>query len=145
MNEQDLYDQAVTLLAKRDYASGEIKRCLKRYSSDEDSINSVMDRLISYHYLDDSRLIEKEIKKQLAKRHGPSRIKQELRQKGLELLAIEQALEDLDVDWFELAEELRIKKFGDELPTDPKEKAKQIRYLQYRGHTMGIIMELLSN
>lgn len=145
MNEQDLYDQAVTLLAKRDYASGEIKRCLKRYSSDEDSINSVMDRLISHHYLDDSRLIEKEIKKQLAKRHGPSRIKQELRQKGLELLAIEQALEDLDVDWFELAEELRIKKFGDELPTDPKEKAKQIRYLQYRGHTMGIIIELLSN
>jgi len=145
MNEQDLYDQAVTLLAKRDYASGEIKRYLKRYSSDEDSINSVMDRLISHHYLDDSRLIEKEIKKQLAKRHGPSRIKQELRQKGLELLAIEQALEDLDVDWFELAEELRIKKFGDELPTDPKEKAKQIRYLQYRGHTMGIIMELLSN
>jgi regulatory protein len=145
MNEQDLYDQAVTLLAKRDYASGEIKRCLKRYSSDEDSINLVMDRLISHHYLDDSRLIEKEIKKQLAKRHGPSRIKQELRQKGLELLAIEQALEDLDVDWFELAEELRIKKFGDELPTDPKEKAKQIRYLQYRGHTMGIIMELLSN
>ena len=145
MNEQDLYDQAVTLLAKRDYASGEIKRCLKRYSSDEDSINSVMDRLISHHYLDDSRFIEKEIKKQLAKRHGPSRIKQELRQKGLELLAIERALEDLDVDWFELAEELRIKKFGDELPTDPKEKAKQIRYLQYRGHTMGIIMELLSN
>ncbi|PMM38129.1 regulatory protein RecX [Vibrio lentus] len=145
MNEQDLYDQAVTLLAKRDYASGEIKRCLKRYSSDEDSINSVMDRLISHHYLDDSRLIEKEIKKQLAKRHGPSRIKQELRQKGLELLAIEQALEDLDVDWFELAEELRIKKFSDELPTDPKDKAKQIRYLQYRGHTMGIIMELLSN
>ncbi|NOI26668.1 regulatory protein RecX [Vibrio mediterranei] len=145
MHEQDLYDQAVTLLAKRDYASGEIKRCLKRYSSDEDSINSVMNRLISHHYLDDSRLIEKEIKKQLAKRHGPSRIKQELRQKGLELLAIEQALEDLDVDWFELAEELRIKKFGDELPTDPKEKAKQIRYLQYRGHTMGIIMELISN
>ena len=145
MNEQDLYDQAVTLLAKRDYASGEIKRCLKRYSSDEDSINSVMDRLISHHYLDDSRLIEKEIKKQLAKRHGPSRIKQELRQKGLELLAIEQALEDLDVDWFELADELRIKKFGDELPTDPKEKAKQIRYLQYRGHAMGIIIELLSN
>lgn len=104
-----------------------------------------MVRLISHHYLDDSRLIEKEIKKQLAKRHGPSRIKQELRQKGLELLAIEQALEDLDVDWFELAEELRIKKFGDELPTDPKEKAKQIRYLQYRGHAMGIIIELLSN
>ena len=145
MNEQDLYDQAVTLLAKRDYASGEIKQCLKRYSSDEDSINSVMDRLISHHYLDDSRLIEKEIKKQLAKRHGPSRVKQEVRLKGLELLAIEQALEDLDVDWFELAEELRIKKFGDELPKDPKEKAKQIRYLQYRGHTMGIIIELLSN
>lgn len=145
MNEQDLYEQAVTLLAKRDYASGEIKRCLKRYSSDEDAIEAVMERLISHHYLDDSRLIEKEIRKQLAKRHGLSRIKQELKQKGLDSLAIEQALEDLDVDWFELAEELRTKKFGDELPEDAKEKAKQIRYLQYRGHSMAIIMELLSN
>ncbi|MUK51546.1 regulatory protein RecX [Aliivibrio fischeri] len=146
MNEQNLYEHAVTLLAKRDYSSGEINRHLKRNSPDKETmIDAVMERLISHHYLDDSRLIEKEIVKQLNKKHGLVRIKQELKQKELDSLLIEQALEDLDVDWFELAEELRTKKFGDELPKDTKEKTKQIRYLQYRGHSMSIIMELLSN
>jgi regulatory protein len=146
MNEQELYEQAVTLLAKRDYSSSEINRHLKRNSPNERSvIDAVIERLISHHYLDDSRLIEKEIAKQLNKKHGLTRIKQELKQKELDSLLIEQALEDLDVDWFELAEELRAKKFGDESPKDVKEKAKQIRYLQYRGHSMDIIMALLSH
>nr|WP_245823697.1 RecX family transcriptional regulator [Photobacterium proteolyticum] len=56
-------------------------------------------------------------------------MKQELKQKGLDSLAIEQALEDLGVDRFELAEELRTKKFGGEMLEDTKEKAKQARYL----------------
>lgn len=145
MNEQELYDQAVTLLSKRDYSSGEMTRCLKRELSDEDIIETVIARLMSHHYIDDSRLIEKEIRKHLAKWHGLSRIKQELKQKGLDPQTIEQGLEDLDVDWFKTAEELRSKKFGDEQPVDAKEKSKQIRYLQYRGHSMSIIMELLSN
>ena len=146
MNEQELYEHAVTLLAKRDYSSGEIYRHLKRNSPDEETIiETVMERLISHHYLDDSRLIEKEMVRQLNKKHGLIRIKQELKQKELDSLLIEQALEDLDVDWFELAEELRTKKFGNTLPNDAKEKAKQVRYLQYRGHSIGIIMELLSN
>ena len=144
VTEQELYDQAVALLAKRDYASGEIRRLLKQHCSDADIVEEAMDRLLSHHYLDDSRLVEKEIRKNLAKHHGISRIKQELRQKSLDPLAIEQALEELDVDWFELASELKTKKFGDDIPEDPKEKAKQIRYLQYRGHTMSVIMELLT-
>ena len=55
MNEQELYEHAVTLLAKRDYSSGEIYRHLKRNSPDEETIiETVMERLISHHYLDDS-------------------------------------------------------------------------------------------
>ncbi|GLR76752.1 regulatory protein RecX [Aliivibrio sifiae] len=146
MNKEKLYEQAVILLAKRDYSSGEINRHLKQNAPDKEAvIDAVMERLISHHYLDDSRLIEKEIAKQLNKKHGLIRIKQELKQKELDSLLIEQALEDLDVDWFELAEELRVKKFGNELPKDEKEKAKQIRYLQYRGYSLSIIINLLSN
>ena len=143
MNESELYEQAVKLLAKRDYSSGEIERSLKRETSDGGGLRAVIERLTSNHYLDDSRLIDKEIGKQLIKRHGKSRIKQELRLKGLASDLIEQALEDIDVDWFELASGLKSKKFGDNPPEDAKDKAKQIRYLQYRGHSMSIIMELL--
>ncbi len=44
--------------------------------------------LLSHHYLDDVRLAEKEIAKQLNQCHGASRIKQELRQKGLDPLVV---------------------------------------------------------
>ncbi|HGS5167848.1 TPA: regulatory protein RecX [Vibrio harveyi] len=97
MSQEHLYGFAVGLLAKRDYSSGEMRR------------------LLSHHYLDDTRLAEKEISKQLAKLHGLSRIKQELRQKGLDPLVIEQSLEDTDIDWFELC---------------LKAKEKMLRYLQ---------------
>ena len=145
MNEQALYDHAVAYLAKKDYASGELRKMLKRESKDEDVIESVMEKLLSHHYVDDSRLIEKELQKQVNKLHGPTRIKQELRQKGLDTLLVEQAIEDLDVDWFEICQQAKEKKFADSLPGDAKEKAKMVRYLQYRGHSMSIIMDILSS
>ena len=143
MDKDTLYEEAVSLLAKRDYASGEIRRVLSR-QADEACVEQVMTQLLSHHYLDDSRLIEREIEKRMNKRYGPSRIKQELRQKGLDPLLIEQALEDKDVDWFEVCQQAKEKKFGETLPQDSKEKAKMVRYLQYRGHSMPAIMESLS-
>ena len=145
MNKQALYDYAVSYLAKKDYASGKLKKILRRESNDEELIESVMDKLLSHHYVDDSRLIEKELQKQVNKLHGPTRIKQELRQKGLDTLLIEQDIEDLDVDWFEICQQAKEKKFSDSLPVDAKEKAKMIRYLQYRGHSMAVIMEILTS
>ncbi|WP_299144304.1 regulatory protein RecX [uncultured Vibrio sp.] len=144
MNNFELYDFAIALLAKRDYSSGELRRRLKREASNEESVEGVMERLLSHHYVDDHRLIERELNKQLNKGYGPNRIKQELRQKGLDSLLVEQAIEDLDVDWFELCLKVKEKKFADDAPQDAKEKAKVVRYLQYRGHSMNVIMDVLN-
>nr|WP_305845495.1 regulatory protein RecX [Photobacterium leiognathi] len=59
-------------------------------------------------------------------------------------MAIDQALEDTDVDWFELCLKAKEKKFGDSLAADHPEKAKMVRYLQYRGHSMSAILECIS-
>ena len=144
MSQEHLYDFAVGQLAKRDYSSGEMRRSLFRQNSDGEIVEWVMERLLSHHYLDDTRLAEKEISKQLAKLHGLSRIKQELRQKGLDPLVVEQALEDTDVDWFELCLKATEKKFGDRKPQEQNEKMKMIRYLQYRGHSLSVILECIS-
>lgn len=48
-----------------------------------------------------------------------------------------------DIDWLKLAVEARTKKYGDTIPTDPKEKAKQLRFLQYRGFSMDICFDAL--
>ncbi|WP_305843179.1 regulatory protein RecX [Photobacterium leiognathi] len=143
MSQEQLYDFAVGLLAKRDYASGEIRRQLSK-QGDNELVEQVMEKLLSHHYLDDARLAEREISKQIAKLHGVSRIKQELRQKGLDSLVIDQALEDTDIDWFELCLKAKEKKFGDSLAADHTEKAKMVRYLQYRGHSMLAILECIS-
>ncbi|GAD28560.1 regulatory protein recX [Photobacterium leiognathi lrivu.4.1] len=143
MSQEQLYDFAVGLLAKRDYASGEIRRQLSK-QGDNELVEQVMEKLLSHHYLDDARLAEREISKQIAKLHGVSRIKQELRQKGLDSLVIDQALEDTDIDWFELCLKAKEKKFGDSLAADHTEKAKMVRYLQYRGHSMSAILECIS-
>lgn len=79
----------------------------------------------------------------LKKMHGPTRIKQEMRQKRFPAALIEQGIDSGDIDWYQLAKEARIKKFGDALPSEPKEKNKQIRHLQYKGFTMDMIFEAL--
>jgi regulatory protein len=46
---------------------------------------------------------------------------------------IHETLEEVEQDWFALAREVRQKKFGCDAPIDFQEKARQMRFLQYRG------------
>ncbi|HGM7842361.1 TPA: regulatory protein RecX [Serratia marcescens] len=144
MTEQELYDYAVSLLAKKNYASGEMHRQLSRLTESMGDLTRVLRRLTDNHALDDARLLAYLLEKHVKKLHGPTRIKQELRQKGFPAPLIEQGIDNGDIDWYQLAKEARIKKFGDALPADPKEKNKQIRHLQYKGFTMDMIFEALS-
>ena len=50
---------------------------------------------------------------------------------------------DDEIDWLKLAVEARCKKYGDNIPKDPKEKARQLRFLQYRGFDMGVCFDAL--
>jgi regulatory protein len=46
---------------------------------------------------------------------------------------VDEVLGETGQDWQQLAREIRLKKFGAERPVDFKEKARQMRFLQYRG------------
>ena len=52
---------------------------------------------------------------------------------GLEAALVADVLAESGQDWNELAAEVRCKKFGASLPADFNRKAKQMRFLQYRG------------
>lgn len=47
------------------------------------------------------------------------------------------------VNWLQLAVQARVKKYGAKIPTDNKDKAKQLRFLQYRGFQSDICFEAL--
>ena len=144
MTSQELYDHAVSLLARRDYASGESARTLSKMTENREKIDKALSRLVECGYLDDNRLITHMIDKHVRKKHGPARIKQEIRQKGFSPELVEQMLEKVDVDWYAMARELKVSKFGDAVASEAKEKNKQIRYLQYKGFSMDMIFEALS-
>nr|MBP9786841.1 regulatory protein RecX [Acinetobacter sp.] len=73
---------------------------------------------------------------------GLQRIKQVLKAKQLDAELITEELQD--VDWLEQAYQLKVKKFGEEVTHDPKIKARQIRFLQYRGFDMDVIMKTIA-
>ena len=126
MTEQELYDHAVSLLAKKNYASGDMHRQLSRLTENTGDIARVLRRLTDNHALNDTQLLAYLFDKQVKKMHGPTRIKQEMRQKGFSPALIDQEIDNRDIDWYQLAKEARFRKFGDALPSEPKEKNKQI-------------------
>ncbi len=61
------------------------------------------------------------------------RIRMELRERGIESTAIDQALDEAEANWVESARAARRRRFGAKPPADFRERAKQARFLQYRG------------
>ena len=83
MNNKKLYDFSISLLSKRDYSSGELKKKLLHEALPEEEVDTVIQLLMEHRYLNDQRLIDSLIKKNVSKLHGLTRIKQELKKKEL--------------------------------------------------------------
>jgi len=139
-----LKQSAVSLLAKRNYSRQALRKKLQLLSNNQHLVNQVLDELEQDHSLKDDRLAEHLVQQCINKGHGPLRIKQDLQQKGIPANAINDALETAEINWHQMAEATRYKKFGEAYPVDPKEKSRQIRFLQYRGFPANIVMRLFS-
>ena len=126
---------ALDWLGRRDYSRSEITRKLRRKFGEEVDVAAVLDWLEEHRFLDESRYLDVLIRSAIDRGHGLLRLRQDLKQRGISAPLIDQALSSLDVDWFAQARALRERRFGRKPVTDQKEKARQLRYLQYRGFT----------
>lgn len=125
---------ALRFLAQRDHARKELARKLRRHECcDTESVEMVLDRFQAMGYLDDERFAEAFVRSAIARSQGPVKILYELRERGVCESTANQALAQAEVDWEGLATTLRERKFGAELPTDFKERARQSRFLAGRG------------
>lgn len=125
--------QAMNLLARREHLRRELSLKLAKRFGDVSVIEIVLDELEAENLLSDARFAEAYIRQRSGRGYGPDRIRQELRQKGVESDLLEESMSAADVDWAEVASEVRLKKFGAAAPEDFKEKARQLRFLNYRG------------
>lgn len=128
-----LFDHALSFLSYREHGTKELTTKLKSKGYPEADIAETVSRLQEMNYLNDQRFADIFVRSRISKPLGVNRIMQELGQKGISSEIAKQAIEEADVDWFELAKQLKERRFGEEVETDYKEKAKQFRYLQYRG------------
>ena len=125
--------KAMDFLARREYGQTELIRKLADKGFDQDVAAAAVTELTAEGLQSDERFAESFVQSRINQGKGPVRIRLDLGQKGISDSTIEIALEEADPDWRVLAREQRVKKFGPELPPDFKEKARQMRFLQYRG------------
>ena len=123
---------AVALLAKRDFAAGELLAKLTARGFAHETARAIIEELTAAGTLNEARYAENYVAWHAARGQGPLRIGTELRKHGVAEALIEAALAggpDLTV----LAGRVRRSKFGSQVPASWPEKARQMRFLQYRG------------
>ena len=94
--------------------------------------------------LSDDRFVEMLIRARRRRGYGPVRIRGELREKGVADDVIARWLDVGSHDWTEEVKRVRRQKYGAGMPTTMNERAKQARFLQYRGFTFDQIQQALN-
>lgn len=133
---------AMDLLARREHGRVELARKLRQRGASAELIEQALDRLSDEGLLSESRYLESFVRSRAHAGYGPLRIREELAQRGLPREAIEQALRDSGFDWSAQLRDVWRRKFG-QLPDDARERAKQGRFLSYRGYPLELIGRLL--
>ncbi len=125
--ESKCYSAAMKMLMRREHSKLELFQKLQIKGFDIDIINNSISKLVQQNNQSDERFAEDFIMMRFNQGKGPVRIVSELKMRGINTFNLSA------FDWFELAKEIRQKKFGNQLPLDYKEIAKQKRFLQSRG------------
>ena len=125
--------KAMDFLARREYGQTELIKKLADKGYDRSVAEQAVNKLTEDGLQSDQRFAGAFVQSRINQGKGPVRIRLDLGQRGVGDAAIELAIEDASANWFELARDVRLRKFGTGKPSDFKAKAKQMRFLQYRG------------
>ncbi len=136
----DLRVRALQLLTRRDHSRAELKAKLASEAGSAEELDGVLDTLQEQQLLCDQRYASQRVVSR-ARRYGDARLKQELRQRGVNDDDIAAALPDAG-DETERCRVVWSRKFG-QLPQSAAERGKQMRFLQYRGFSGDAIRRVM--
>lgn len=150
-------------LSRREHSAGELRQKLIDKEQDPQKVDELLLEFAEKGYQSDYRTALMLIREGIRKGRGRLRIKNDFYKRKVEVpsnidelidMATEDNQEFVDVlsdndmvegvDWLRLAVEARVKKYGDEIPKDPKIKARQLRFLQYRGFQPDICFQAIT-
>ena len=119
-------------LARREHSRRELERKLGARGLDGTVIEAALNDLAGRGLQDDGRFAASYARSRAARGFGPRRIAAELRERGIDGAAVAVALDAVEADFRTLACEVRERKFS-RPPQSLPERAKQTRFLEYRG------------
>ena len=126
-------NQALRLLASREHSRRELERKLLARGYEASLLVGVLDALTETGLLSDERMAEAYVAGRMRKGFGPLRLRQELRERGLDDDLIGPVIDLSPGDWLELMSRVAARTFGPGPVTDRKELARRARFLEYRG------------
>lgn len=126
---------ALDLLSRREHSAAELGRKLLAKGHEPDEVRDLIEALAREGLQSDTRYAELFTGSHARRGRGPVWIRGELERRGVAAELVARALEEADIDWFEAVRATRRKRFGAGPPKDYAERARQARFLQYRGYT----------
>ncbi len=135
--------RAVGFLSRREHSRSELAQKLKPHSDSTEEVDRLLDTLITEGWQSDERFIQSVLHRK-APLHGALRITQELKRKGMndtQLAEVRSSLKDTEL---QRAQAVWQKRFGQTEPaSDPKDYARQVRFLAGRGFSHEVIRRVL--
>ena len=134
---------AIDLLSRREHSRFELRRKLQQKPHAEGvDLESLLDKLAEANYQSEERYAESFVRSRILKGQGEMKIRQQLLQRGVNHRLADVAIREAEVNWWDLAEQQREKRFGESYPDTRDEQAKQSRFLLSRGFPSHIVREV---
>ncbi|GAA6206245.1 MULTISPECIES: regulatory protein RecX [Thalassotalea] len=143
MNKAILH-KGIDLLSRREHSELELRNKLRLREFQDSEITPVIDFLVENDYLNEARFADSVYRTRLNKGYGKRFIENELAQKGVSSRDINAAAQALEINWYHQVEVVYKKRFNHAPITEQKDKAKRIRFLQYRGFSTDEIFTVIN-
>lgn len=137
-----LKGRALRLLSQREHSRTELERKLRKYEEVPGTLATALDELTAKDFISEVRVVQS-VLHQRAPRLGALRLRQELMHKGIAPGAVAEAVAGLQESEGARAQALWQRRFGVP-PTEPKERARQMRFLLARGFSGAIAARVVN-
>ena len=142
------YQRALRRLARRDHSAAELRRALLDRGHDPDEVEAALDRLRRERYVDDAGFAERFARARMAHQgHGRLRIRQDLRQRGVDRSTAEAGIAGAlrEVDEKAVLDALARRHWRQHAAAPPERRLPRLwAFLVRRGFAPGLVRERLA-
>lgn len=136
-----LLGRAIRYLSNREHSKEELIRKLSPHAESQEELDRVLKQLEEKGLQSNTRFAESLVRRK-SERYGHRRVAEELKRNRIDSEVTSQLIGQMRLTEFDRAKEIWDKKYG-VLATDPKELARQARFLAGKGFDADIVLKII--